>query len=317
MSLTERTSVIEAIDSMHARTGIRPVMLLSYLGLPKSTWNEWHKRQRAETRHNHDTPKSNWLTPEETDAITAFCGMYKDRLRGYRYLAWLMVDRNVACVRPSTLYKIMKRNDLFPEWAAPAEEKKKGFEQPVRPNEQWHTDFSYVRVCGAFYFFACVLDGFSRKILVWDLFPTMEGLNIEILVTRAKELYPESHARIIHDNGKQFTSREFLELVARLELKETSTSPFHPQSNGKIERMHRTFKTEEVRRDDYHGFIDAKKKMGGWVHGYNSERLHSAIGYLTPDEVFAGRMEERLAERLEKMYNANKKRQAYWRKQRT
>ena len=62
---------------------------------------------------------------------------------------------------------------------------------------------------------ACVLDGFSRKILVWDLFPTMEGLDIEILMMRAKELYSESHARIIHDNGKQFTSREFLELVAR------------------------------------------------------------------------------------------------------
>lgn len=238
MSLAERTSVIAEINSMHARTGIRPVMLLSYLGLPKSTWNEWHKRQDAETGHNHDTPKSNWLMPEETDAITAFCGRYKDRLRGYRYLAWLMVDRNVACV----------------------------------------------------------LDGFSRKILVWDLFPTMEGLNIEILVTRVKELYLESHARIIHDNGKPFTSREFLELVARLELKETSTSPFHPQSNGKIERMHRTFKTEEVRRDDYHGLIDAKKKMGGWVHGYNSERL---------------------AERREKMYNANKKRQAYWSNQQT
>src|SRR5574344_231318 len=86
MSLAERTSVIGAIDSMHARTGIRPLMLLSYLGFPKSTWNEWHKRQGAETRHNHDTPKSNWLRPEETDAITAFCGLYKDRLRGYRYV---------------------------------------------------------------------------------------------------------------------------------------------------------------------------------------------------------------------------------------
>lgn len=134
-------------------------------------------------------------------------------------------------------------------------------------------------------------------------------------MARAKELHPDAHARIIHDNGRQFTSRDFLDLVAKLELKETSTSPFHPQSNGKVERVHRTFKTEEVRRNAYLGSDDARVKMGRWVSFYNSERLHSAIGYLTPDEVFAGRMEERLAERRQKMYNATKSRVAYWKSQ--
>ena len=312
MSLAERTAIIHEIEAMHAKTEIPSAVLLSFLGLPRSTWSEWQKRNAAETRHNHDTPKSNWVTPEETKAVVDFCSLYRDRLRGYRYLAWLMVDRDIACVSPSSVYNILKRNGLFPKWAAPAEAKKKGFDQPQAPNEQWHTDFSYVRVCGVFYYFACVMDGFSLKILVWDLFPTMEGINIEILVTRAKELYPDSHARIIHDNGKQFTSRDFLDLVAKLELKETSTSPFHPQSNGKVERMHRTFKTEEVRRNAYFGVVDAWEKMGRWVMFYNSERLHSAIGYLTPDDVFAGKMEERLAERRQKMYNATKKRQDYW-----
>ena len=124
-----------------------------------------------------------------------------------------------------------------------------------------------------------------------------------------------THARIIHDNGKQFTSRDFLDLVAKQELKETTTSPFHPQSNGKVERMHRTFKTEEVRRSAYLGMVDAWEKMGRWVMFYNSERLHSAIGYLTPDDVFAGTMEERLAERRRKMYNATRMRQDYWKSQ--
>lgn len=124
-----------------------------------------------------------------------------------------------------------------------------------------------------------------------------------------------THARIIHDNGKQFTSRDFLDLVAKQELKETTTSPFHPQSNGKVGRMHRTFKTEEVRRSAYLGMVDAWEKMGRWVMFYNSERLHSAIGYLTPDDVFAGTMEERLAERRRKMYNATRMRQDYWKSQ--
>lgn len=128
----------------------------------------------------------------------------------------------------------------------------------------------------------------------------MEGVNAEILVVRAKELHPDAHARIIHDNGKQFTSREFLRLIAELELRETPTSPFHPQSNGKVERMHRTLKTEEVRRNAYLDEEDAKRKMGEWVRFYNSERLHSALKYLTPDDVFFGRAQERLAERKEK-----------------
>lgn len=317
MNLAERTAIIEEIESMHARTGIRPTILLSFLGLPRSTWNEWRRRKDDETRHNHDTPKSNWVTPEETKAVVEFCSLYRDRLRGYRYLAWLMLDRNVASVRPSTVYNILKRNDLFPKWAAPAEAKKKGFAQPLTPNEQWHTDFSYVRIGGVFYYFACILDGFSRKIITWDLFATMESINIEILVTRAKELHPGAHARIIHDNGRQFTSRDFLDLVSNLELRETSTSPFHPQSNGKVERMHRTLKTEEVRRNAYFGIEDARVKMGRWITFYNSERLHSAIGYLTPDEVFAGKMEERLAERKQKLYDATKSRLAFWKSQQT
>lgn len=315
MSLAERASIVAEIESMHARTGISPSVLRSFVGIGRSTWDEWRRRGTAETRHNHGTPKSNWVTPAEIRAVVDFCEAYRDRLRGYRYLAWLMVDRDVAFVRPSSVYNVLKRNGLFPKWAAAKEAKKRGFDQPSRPNEQWHTDFSYVRVRGAFYYFASILDGFSRKILVWDLFPTMEALNIEILVMRAKESYPGARARIIHDNGRQFASRDFLDLVAKLELKETSTSPFHPQSNGKVERMHRTFKTEEVRRSDYHGFEDAVRKMEGWIRFYNSERLHAAIGYLTPDEVFAGKMEERVEERRRKMYNATMARQAFWKLQ--
>ena len=95
---------------------------------------------------------------------------------------------------------------------------------------------------------------------VLDLFPTMEAQNIEILVMRAKEKYPDVHARLIHDCGRQFTAKEFIELVGMLDLYETSTSPFDPQSNGKVERFHSTLKTEEVRRTPYFDYKDAKEK---------------------------------------------------------
>ena len=168
---------------------------------------------------------------------------HKNFLYGYRYLAWQMIDENIAFVRPASVYNIMKEYDLVHKWAKnEGEAKKKGFDQPPSPNEQWHTDISYIKVLGVFYYFISIMDGYSRKILDWELCETMEGINIELLVARVKEKYPEAHARIIHDNGKLFISKDFKDLVSVLELYETSARVCHPQSNGKLERFHSTIK---------------------------------------------------------------------------
>ena len=100
----------------------------------------------------------------------------------------------------------MKEYDLVHKWAKnEGEAKKKGFDQPEAPHEQWHTDISYIKVLGVFYYFISIMDGYSRKILDWALCENMEGINIELLVARVKEKYSEAKARIIHDNGKQLT----------------------------------------------------------------------------------------------------------------
>lgn len=128
---------------------------------------------------------------------------------------------------------------------------KKGFDQPPSIHEQWHTDISYIRIQGVFYYFVSVMDGFSRMILVWDLFITMEELSIEIVIIRAKEKYPDANPRLITDNGAQFVAKDFKELPALLAITHTFTSPAHPQSNGKLERFHRSFKSEHVRITAY------------------------------------------------------------------
>jgi hypothetical protein len=129
MSLEERRAIIAEVDSMQKKTGLCLGKILSFAGLSTSTWNEWHRRLDVETKHNHDTPKRNWTTPKETEAIIKFCTENKDPLRGYRYLTWMMVDMNVAAVLPSTVYNMMCRHELFKKRAAPAESKKKGYVQ--------------------------------------------------------------------------------------------------------------------------------------------------------------------------------------------
>jgi transposase InsO family protein len=155
------------------------------------------------------------------------------------------------------------------------------------------------------------MDGYSRKILSWGLFESMERITAEIVLMKARELYPQARPRIITDNGSQFISKDFRELVGLLEMEQTFTSPAHPQSNGKLERFHRTFKSEYVRRAAYLNREDAIERMRKWIGYYNGERLHAALLYLPPDDVFEGRKEVRLVERREKLHTAYINRRSY------
>jgi len=314
MSLEVRQIADREIMRLHVRTKIAVKVLLQYAGIPKRTWCEWQERRGIETKHNNNTPKNNYLTPIEIMAIVAYCIAHP--LKGYRMQCWEMVDRNIAFVSCSSVYNIIKRHNLGKKWAEAIEMTKRGFDQPKAIHEQWHIDFSYIRIGGAFYYFLGILDGYSRKMLNWRLCENMAGINAEILVTETKELYPEAkNPRLISDNGSQFISKDFEELLTLLELGHTFTSANHPQSNGKLERFNRTLKTEHVRRSAYLNYQDACIRMAEWIAYYNSERLHSAIWYLTPNDVFSGRTATRLAERKEKLHTAFIKRQEYWRMQ--
>jgi transposase InsO family protein/transposase-like protein len=310
MSLGIRQLVESEIKRLHTLTGIAILTLAICAGVSRRTFSQWQSRKEVENRHNGHIPRNHWTTPEEETAIIEYC---KERMElGYRTLCWQMVDANIAAVSPATVYNMLKRSGLSKKWAKLREDSKKGFDQPEAVHEQWHSDYSYVRVCGNFYYFVSVMDGYSRKILSWGLYSSMEGLWAEVEVTKAKELYPFAKPRIITDNGSQFISKDFKELLSLLEIEHTLTSPGHPQSNGKLERFHRTFKCEHVRQSAFLSFEDANERMESWIRYYNEQRLHGALSYLPPEDVFQGLKEKRLAERRDKMYTALINRRDYW-----
>jgi transposase InsO family protein len=311
MGLAVRIIAEKEIQRLKVKTGLPLETLLKFAGIAQRTWREWQQRQGIETKHNNNIPRNYYLTPEEVSAIIAYCTL--NPLQGYRMLCWEMVYRNVAYVSCSSVYNVIKRHNLGKKWAEAEEMSKRGFDQPKMVHEQWHIDFSYIKIQGSFYYFLGILDGFSRKMLNWSLCLNMEGINAEILVAETKELYPQAkNPRLISDNGSQFISKDFSELLAFLELGHTLTSANHPQSNGKLERFNRTLKTEHVRRSAYLNYQDACIRMAEWIAYYNSQRLHSAIFYLTPNDVFYDRTSWRLAERKEKLHTAFNKRQEYW-----
>src|SRR5208282_3174817 len=188
--------------------------------------------------------------------------------------------------------------------------KGQGFEQPLRPHEHWHIDVSYLNVCGTFFFLCSILDGYSRFVIHWEIRETMKEAEVETIIQRAREQYPGERPRIISDNGPQFIARDFKEFIRICGMTHVRTSPFYPQSNGKIERWFKTLKGGCIRVKTPLSLEDARRLVAEFVTYYNTVRLHSAIAYVTPAEKLAGRAEAIWAARREKLATANARRRA-------
>ena len=144
---------------------------------------------------------------------------------------------------------------------------------------------SYINVSGTFYYLCSVLDGFSRSIVHWDLRESMTEAEIEIILQAAREKHPEAKPRIISDNGPQFIARDFKEFIRISGMTQVRTSPYYPQSNGKLERWHKSLKTECIRPFTPLTLEDARRLVQGYVDHYNGVRLHGAIGYVPPQDM--------------------------------
>ncbi|MDP1858272.1 MAG: DDE-type integrase/transposase/recombinase [Gemmatimonadaceae bacterium] len=180
--------------------------------------------------------------------------------------------------------------------------------QPLAPHEHWHVDMAYLNITGTFYFLCSLLDGCSRVIVHWELREHMTEIDVELTLQRAREKYPDARPRIISDNGPQFIARDFKEFIRLCEMTHVRTSPYYPQSNGKLERWHHSFKSEGFRPAVPLSLEDGRRVAGRYVDHYNSERLHSALGYVTPHTRLEGRQQEVFDARDRKLEEARRRR---------
>jgi transposase InsO family protein len=184
-----------------------------------------------------------------------------------------------------------------------------GFIQPLKIHQEWHTDVTYLNVGGTFFFLITVLDGFSRYIVHWDLRESMTEYDVELVIAKGLETHPGVTPRIISDNGPQFIAKDFKEFVREYGLTHVRTSPYYPQSNGKMERWYGSLKTESIRPSCPATKAEAEQRILRYVTHYNTVRLHSAIGYVTPADCLAGLREVIGAERDRKLEEARQRRQ--------
>ena len=161
-----------------------------------------------------------------------------------------------------------------------------------------------------FFYLCALLDGCSRAIVHWELREAMTEADVEIILQRGMEKYPNAKPRIISDNGPQFIARDFKEFIRIAGLTHVRTSPYYPQSNGKIERWQKSLKAECIRPGVPLNLQDARRLITGFVDHYNTVRLHSAIGYITPADKLAGKEAAIFAARDQKLLHARETRKA-------
>lgn len=301
-----RDAVIDYVGYWSGRTELPAGRLVEWVGLGRNKYHTWKCRYGKVNEHNARVPRDHWLADWEKQAIVAYRCQHP--CEGYRRLTYMMMDTDIVAASPASVYRVLKGAGLMESWNRKPSKKGSGFEQPLEPHEHWHVDVSYINVCGTFYYLCSVLDGYSRYIVHWEIREAMKERDIEIILQRGREAFPGAEPRIISDNGPQFIARDFKEFIRVSGMTHVRTSPYYPQSNGKIERWHKSLKTECVRPASPSSLDEARRAVAGFVTQYNTKRLHSSIGYVTPRDKLAGRAAAIHAQRDHKLAAARETR---------
>ena len=222
-----------------------------------------------------------------------------------RELACHITDKYEYFISESSVYRILKSYDLITSPAFILMSAGDKFKNPTkRVNELWQTDFTYFRIVGwGWYYLSSVLDDYSRYIISWKLTDSMTGhedvkdtLDLAIAKTGIDKVKLKHKPRLLSDNGPSYLSKDLKEYLDQKQMDHTRGAPYHPMTQGKIERYHRTMKNV-VKLDTYYFPLELENELKKFVDHYNNERYHESINNVTPADVFYGRHHEVLSRR--------------------
>jgi len=304
-----RDTVVDFVQHWEKRAELKRGLFLHSLGLRRNKFSSWESRYGKDNFHNGKIHRDFWLEDWEKEAIIEY---HKNHSQdGYRSLTYQMMDADVVAVSPATVYRVLKSHGFLNKWnESKVSLKGTGFHQPLHPHQHWHIDISYLNICGTFYYFIAVLDGCSRFVIHWDIRESMTERDVELVIQRAREVFPGVTPRIISDNGPQFISKDFKEFIRISGMSHVRTSSYYPQANGKFERFNRTIKSECIRPKSPVSLDDAKRVVTTFIEEYNTKRLHSALGFVTPYDRLIGRHLEIFQARDAKLEAARARRKA-------
>lgn len=253
-------------------------------------------------------------TDEEKRAVRAYA-LKHPGIR-HRELTWRMVDEGAACLSPSTVYRILKGENLVCPWRRRTKRTREEDEKAQRPDEMWATDRMYVQIGGRTYYLVTFLDEYSRLIVHHALCASMDGITVSVeaqaaverlLKERGGEIPSQGMPRLRSDNGSCYVSREFRGVLDEHHLGHQRIKPHCPEENGIIERSNRTLR-EALDGAELTDLLQARDVIARIVKWYNEERLHSALGYLRPIDYYRGNPAALHEQRRRKMAEARHRR---------
>jgi len=315
-SSEEKELILSSIERVKEMVGAPVEVILDHLGIPPATYYRWHQRASTGSLADRTSPfqRITWPPiPQEIESLRDYALEYPKI--GYKRLTWQMIDDDVAYLKAYQVYEILKEHGLLCWGKNGAPETLNRPPEPDHPDEVWHVDLMYLYIHPRWYYLVDIIDGYSRFLVNWSLNLTMESETVTMTVQEALDKLGdriEGEPRIIHDHGSQFISHEWRDFVKGTGITDIKTRVAHPESNGKLERLHRTHREEGLTEEALTGYYAALDAMERWDEYYNYRRPHSAIKYLVPADYYRGNPDDRIAERREKLVQAVEMRQAYW-----
>jgi putative transposase len=311
-SQSERMEIIQLVEN--SDLSIRKT--LQELDVPRSIFYGWYRRYQEEgydgLADKRTGPRQFWnqIPDSVQDQIVDLA--LEQPEKSARQIAWKFTDEQEYYISESSVYRILKSFDLVQSPAFVLVTAKDKFENPTtRVNELWQTDFTYFKIIDwGWHYLSTVMDDYSRYILAWKLSPTMasddveETLNIALKKSGLDEVRVRHRPRLLSDNGPAYLSKELQQYLKRKDIDHIRGRPYHPQTQGKIERWQSFPRTigdrsmkNVVKLQNYYSPSELEKSIGEFVEYYNNERYHESIDNLTPADVYSGKSKEVLTKR--------------------
>jgi putative transposase len=298
----EKYEIIRLVDG----SDVSANRTLKDMGIHKRTFYNWYQRY-LDKGYDGLAPKAkgrrqtwNKIPPVQREQVVEEALEHTEL--SSRELAFHIVDKHKWYVSESSVYRILKQAGLITAPAhillSAADEFSK---KTIRVNQMWQTDFTYFKIIGwGWYYLSTVLDDYSRYILSWELRENMTSDDVKPSVEMALQfagLTKNNAPKLLSDNGSCYISAELKTFLKAKGVKPINGRPCHPQTQGKIERYHRTMKNV-VKLENYYMPQDLSDSIADFVNYYNNERYHESLNNLTPADVYFGRDKKILRERL-------------------
>lgn len=310
----EKMEIIRLVE----QSDLGVIRTLNQLKVNKTTFYKWYNAylqagynglaRKASRR------KGSWNRINDADRDTVVeIALSKPELSP-RELAWNITDTYNYYISESSVYRILKENGLITTPSFRVMSASDSFtDKTTAVNQMWQTDFTYFKIIGwGWYYLSTVLDDYSRYIVTWKLCANMKAEDVAETLDEAlmaADLKNRNPPKLLSDNGSCYISNELAAYLENKNMKHVRGRPLHPQTQGKIERYHRSMKNV-VKLDNYFSPGQLEDKLMEFVNYYNNQRYHESIQNLTPAEVYFGTGEKKLKQRKlskTKTLNARKK----------